>query len=144
MLLEGLLTRGSLPVLEQVMAFTQARHEVLSNNISNFDTVNYKMQDLPAEEFFNALRRAVRRRDRTGGASLEMRPTRHFNWDQTGKLNTKHMLLKNNNILFHDGNNRFVEKQMSEMAQNALLHNVSVEMLRQQYSLLGSAISGRL
>lgn len=145
MLLEGLLNRGSMPVLEQVLAFTHARHKVLVNNISNMDTVGYQMKDLPVQEFYSALDEALVRRNSGGaGQPLEMRNTRHLRWDRHGRLQAQPMTLDDNNILFHDRNNRFVEKQMSDMAQNALRHNASVEMLRQQYELLRTAIRGRL
>ncbi len=145
MFLDSLLNRGSTPVLEQVMNFTEARHAVLANNISNFDTPGYKMQDLPVGEFDAALQDAVARREQKGGsAPLEMNSTRHFQWDSLGKLETTAVELEDNNILFHDDNNRFVEKQMSEMAKNALRHNVTVEMLRSQYNGLQTAIRGKL
>lgn len=144
MIFEGLLNRGALPVLQQVMSFTEARHEVLANNISNLDTVGYKMKDLPTDEFFRTLDDAVRRRDAAGaGASLEMRAGRHLRWDRNGRLQAKPAELENSNILFHDENNRSVEKQMSAMAQNALLHNVTAELLRGKYGLLKAAISGK-
>ena len=134
-----------MPVLQQVMAFTQERHEVLANNISNFDTVGYKMQDLPVEEFFESLDAAIADRDR-GGASrpLRMRSTSNLHWDRVGRLHAQPVEIENNNILFHDGNNRFVEKQMSAMAKNALLHNVSAELLRGQYEMLRTALRERL
>ncbi len=134
-----------MPVLEQVMAFTEARHEVLANNISNIDTVGYKMQDLPVEEFLAALDEAIADRDR-GGASrlLRMQSTRNLHWDESGRLQAEPVEIQNNNILFHDDNNRFVEKQMSAMAKNALLHNVSAELLRSQYELLQTALRERL
>ena len=144
MIFEGLLNRGALPVLQQVMSFTEARHEVLANNISNLDTVGYKMKDLPTDEFFRTLDDAVRRRDAAGaGARLEMRTGKHLRWDRNGRLQVKPTELENSNILFHDGNNRSVEKQMSAMAQNALLHNMTAELLRRQYGLLKTAISGK-
>ena len=145
MLLESLLNRGSMPVLQQVMAFTEARHELLVNNVTNFDTVGYKVQDLPTEEFFSALQAAVKQRDSRGAeGSLKMSSTRHLQWDSQGKLHAQPIELEDQNILFHDQNNRFVEKQMSEMSKNALLHNVAAELLRQQYTLMQSAIRGRL
>lgn len=145
MILEGLLNRGTLPVLQQVMSFTEARHEVLVNNVSNFDTVDYKVKDLSAKEFFSSLRKAVKRRAGGGvGAPLEMRPTRQISWDRNGWLRTEPTEIKNSNILFQDGNNRFVEKQMSTMSKNALLHSLTTELLRQQYGLLKTAISGRI
>ena len=145
MLVEGLLNRGSMPVLEAVMGFTEARHEVLANNVSNFDTVGYKMKDLPSGEFFTALREAVDHRSGGGAsAALEIGSTRHLHWDRQGRLHAEPVELEDNNILFHDRNNRFVEKQMSAMAQNALRHNMAVEMLRQQYNLLQIAIREKL
>ena len=41
MLFENIVNRGNMPVLQQVMAFTEERHKVLADNISNIDTINY-------------------------------------------------------------------------------------------------------
>lgn len=145
MILESLINRGSLPVLQQVMSFTEARNEVLAGNISNFDTVGYKMKDLPVEEFFQALGDAVERRENRGaGAPLDIRSTRNLSWGRSGRLEARPMEIENNNILFHDGNNRSVEKQMATLAKNAMLHNIVTELLRQQYGVLRTAISGRV
>ncbi|MBN2211907.1 MAG: hypothetical protein JW709_10975 [Sedimentisphaerales bacterium] len=145
MLLSNLLNRGSVPVLEKVMEFTEARHEVLANNVSNFDTVGYKVKDLPAEEFFTELRQAVERRaSGGGGAQLELKSTTHFSRDNNGSLQARAQEIEDNNILFHDENNRFVEKQMAAMSKNALLHNVAAELLKMQYEGLQTAIRGRL
>ena len=35
-----------MPVLEQVVNFTEARHGVLAGNIANLDTPGYKTRDL--------------------------------------------------------------------------------------------------
>lgn len=145
MLIEGLINRGAIPVLEQVMAFTQARQEVLANNISNFDTVGYKVQDLSVPEFCQALSKAVERRDKQGaGQPLRMESTRSLRWDRRGRLQARPVEIEDGNILFHDDNNRFVEKQMSGMARNGLLHSVAVELLRAQYNGLQTALRGRL
>jgi len=145
MSLESLINRGSLPVLQAVMSFTEARHEVLANNVSNIDTVGYKMRDLPVGEFFESLNEAIAHRDRRGtGEPLRIRSSRHLEWDNRGNFQVKPMEMENSNILFHDRNNRFVEKQMSELAKNTLLHNLTVELLRKKYEGLETAIRGRL
>jgi flagellar basal-body rod protein FlgB len=145
MFIENLISRGSAPVLEQVLAFTEARQEVIANNISNFDTVGYKAKDLAVGEFFGALSEAVKERaEGGGGRQLRMKSTSSLSWDAEGRLDAKVVEIEGNNILFHDNNNRSVEKQMSEMAQNGLLHNVAVELLRGQYTTLQMALSGRM
>ena len=134
-----------MPVLQQVMAFAQARQKVLADNVSNFDTVGYKMKDLPSEEFFAALSQAVENRDRGGaGAPLAPAATGNLRWDRNGNLHAKPVEIENSNILFHDQNNRSVEAQMSKMAQNGMLHNIIAEMLRGQYAQLQTAIRGNL
>lgn len=145
MLFENLLNRGVSPVLERVISFTQERHQVLTDNISNFDTVGYKMKDLSGEEFAQEMDRALKTRSQGGaGAPLALRTTRHLAWDARGHLQANRIDVENNNILFQDDNNRFVEKQMSQMARNALMHNLSSDLLRQQFGLLGMAISGKV
>jgi flagellar basal-body rod protein FlgB len=47
-------------------------------------------------------------------------------------------------ILFHDGNNRSMEQIMSDNAKNALMHNVVVELLRQQYQTMQTALRERV
>ena len=92
----------------------------------------------------DALEKAVNTRDARGvGAQLNMISTRHLRWDSRNRLQSQPMEIEQNNILFHDRNNRFVEKQMSDMAKNALRHNMASELLKQQYNLLRTAIRGK-
>ncbi len=145
MFLEGLFERGAVPVLQNVLSFSQQRHKVLVNNISNFDTVGYKVKDLPATAFNQALRDAVDRRDRRGvGEPLSVKGQRHFRWDRQGRLEVEPQEVKNNNVLFHDRNNRFIEKQLVAMNKNSGRHQMVSTMLRQQYDLMHTAIRGRL
>lgn len=134
-------------MLEKVMAFTEARHEVLANNISNIDTVGYPMQDLSVAEFDKSLSEAIARREKSGAsAPLTLRSTRNLTWDSRGQLHATATEIDSNetNILFHDRNNRFVEKQMSEMSKNALRHQVVAALLKGKYDGLSQAIRGRL
>lgn len=145
MFLEGLLERGAVPVLQKAMSFSQQRHKILVNNVSNFDTIGYKVKDLPVAKFHRALRDAVERRDSRGGSEpLQVKANRHFCWNSHGRLEVKPQEVKNNNILFHDQNNRFIEKQLVAMNKNTGMHQMVSTMLRQQYDLLQTAIRERL
>jgi flagellar basal body rod protein FlgB len=48
------------------------------------------------------------------------------------------------NILFHDRTNARVEKQMSMLAENAMMHQTMSEMLRGRYEGILKAIRGRV
>ncbi len=141
----SIVSRGVTPVLEQIMVFTEERQNVLADNISNIDTVNYKMKDLDVDAFSASLSEAIEKRSRKGGAaSLEMKSSRNLSWDSRGRMQASTIVAEPGNILFYDKNNRSVEKQMSEMAKNGMTHNLAVELLRGKYSGLEKAIRGTL
>jgi flagellar basal body rod protein FlgB len=48
------------------------------------------------------------------------------------------------NVMFHDGTNGQIEKDMTEMSRNLLLNQVSVDMLRHHYRMMETAIRGRM
>ena len=145
MLFENIVNRGNMPVLQQVMAFTEERHKVLADNISNIDTVDYQMKDLDSDAFFASLSDAIEKRSRRGaGAPLEMKSSRFVDWDNKGRIMATAVPSESDNILFHDKNNRSIEKQMSELAKNGLMYNTAAELLRGQYDKLTMAIRGTM
>ena len=48
----------TIPLLEKIARFGDKRHDVLTANVANIDTPNYKRRDLPVEAFQKALREA--------------------------------------------------------------------------------------
>jgi flagellar basal-body rod protein FlgB len=71
----GLFDSSTLPVLEQVVTFTEARHGVLAGNIANLDTPGYRSQDLSTAEFQTRLKDAIESRQRAADTSRA--PYRH-------------------------------------------------------------------
>ena len=76
----GLFNQTTIPVLEQVVNFSQARHTVLAGNIANLDTPGYKTRDLSPEGFHARLHEAmqfnVHHRVRGGGGCHGCTPRR--------------------------------------------------------------------
>jgi len=142
--LSSLLQRGSIAVMEKNLAFTEARHRVLLNDIANISTPRYKMRDLPVEEFREAMDEAIRRRSEHPNQPLRLEDTRHLRFDGRGHLQAEPVEIEGMNILFHDQNNRSVEKLMSAMMENVLRHNITAELLKKQYRMMELAIRERL
>jgi flagellar basal body rod protein FlgB len=46
--------------------------------------------------------------------------------------------------MFHDGNNRSAEQLMTEGVKNAMMHNMMIELLRQQFSTLETALKDHM
>jgi flagellar basal body rod protein FlgB len=47
-------------------------------------------------------------------------------------------------MLFYDGTNVSIEREMSDLAANAMLHEVTTNLLRGRYDALQKAIRGQV
>lgn len=144
-MIDGLFQGGALPVLERVVQFTEARHKVLVNNIANLTTPYFKPTDLDPRQFQETLGKAID--DRRNSASNRGRPIR---WHDTHEVSFNEDGLtvspspSNDNILFHDQNNRDVERIMQHLAENTMAHNTAIELIRNQMETLKTAIRERV
>ncbi len=144
-MIQGLFNSGSMPVLERMVQFTGQRHAVIADNIANLSTPYYRPKDLSAEKFQKQLRRAVNDRRATAmprQGELRWQDTREFRFHE-GRLDARPETL-DENIMFHDRNNRDLERIMQDLAENTLAHNAGIEMLKSEFSLLKMAIRGTL
>ena len=138
-----LMNRTALPVLDTVLRFTEARHRVLTENIANADTPDYRTKQLDPKGFQRALRAAVDRRGADGSAPLRLEGTKQFRMDAAGRLAVSPTEEPVENVLFHDGTNQRIERQMAYLSENAMTHQVAAELLRGKYEALLTAIRGR-
>src|SRR6201991_187215 len=82
-MLSSLFKSSSLPVLEQVVNFTETRHGVLAGNIANLDTPGYKTRDLSPELFQQRLKEAIETKNQPVsptalGDVADLTPTNNF------------------------------------------------------------------
>lgn len=119
MFIERLVNGGAIPAAEQSLRFTSQRHQLIAENIANIDTVGYVQKDLDEKKFQNLLGRKLDARS-DGDVGLEVE-------NPAG-------------LMFHDGNNRSAEQLMSDLAKNALTHNMYTEFLKQQFSSIEMAL----
>ena len=137
-------SKGSLPILEQVLYFTGRRHDAIVSNIANVETPGYKAIDAPKKDFDTALDRAIQERnDRwvkvfrfEGYGGVAPRPG--------GGMLVENIESPDMGILRHTENNVDVDIEMGKMVQNAGLHNLVANIMAQQFSMLRTAISERI
>jgi flagellar basal-body rod protein FlgB len=141
--LTSLTSRGATPLLERFVAFTEARHRMLVENVANIDTPGYRARQLDAAAFQDELRRAADAR-RTPTDAPRLRESRQFRVASDGALEVTPELEPPENLLFHDGTNTRVERQMAMLADNGMAHQMAVEMLKGNYDGLVKAIRGRV
>jgi flagellar basal-body rod protein FlgB len=149
-MLSSLFQSSSLPVLEQVVNFTEARHGVLAGNIANLDTPGYKTRDLSPELFQQRLKEAIETKNQPVSPTLlgdvaDLSPNyaaeRHDD-EQLAAFGKVKDSMKS--ILRHDGDDVSMEKQVNEMMKNQQQHNLAIGIMSAQFRLLRAAITERV
>lgn len=123
----------------QVIGFGTERHKVMANNIANIDTPGYRMRDLDVANFDKTLARAVERSKRPGnlGGRLDLPGLDSIDPRASSRGGAE----KLRGIVFHDDNDRSVEKLVVDMTKNARRTQHAAALLRNQIRLLRSVIS---
>jgi flagellar basal-body rod protein FlgB len=140
------LNSGAIPSLEATLRFAGERHRLIAHNIANLNTPAFQSKDVSPAGFQRALREAVeRRRERQGGTEGEFEPieTREISQAADGRL-TLTPTTPSGNILFHDRNNRDLERLMQDHAENAGVYRLSADFLRSRYTQLREALAERV
>lgn len=145
MMLEGISNDGAMPVLEAMVRFAGARQRLIAHNVANIDTPEFQPLDVSPREFQKALAAAVERRrsgGRVGDLQIEGGGDAPFEQTPDGQilLNPEP---EPGNLLFHDRNNRDVERLMQANAENVTVFRVASDLLRSRTELMRSAIAER-
>lgn len=130
----------TIPLLQQVASFAEARHHVLAGNIANLDTPGYQTRDLSVARFQEMLRKAL---ESPVGASVPeslgyLPPVLDT---RDARLREVHDALPS--ILMHDGSNVGLEQQVTELTKNQMMHNLALAIMNSQFRLLQAAVSER-
>ena len=129
----------TVPVLEQVVNFDEARQALLAGNIANFDTPLYQARDMDVGSFKKKLAGAIERKNRPPGPFGPEYPLKNGSASAFGSdWPVDHP------ILYHDKNNVGMEFQVTEMAKNNMEFNTALSIMRHQMQLLQTAISERV
>lgn len=118
---------------EQALRFRSHRNEVLSSNIANADTPNYKARDL---DFSNALKSAR-------GQSIGLTKTSDMHRDVVGSTShggeLKYRIPTQSSL---DGNTVETDVEQAKFAENALQYRASLSFLDGRIRSLKFAIKG--
>ena len=127
----------TIPVLEQVVNFSQARHTVLAGNVANMDTPGYQVRDLSVDDFQKRLANAI---------EAQRQPTAHRSPGEPDYEPPEPLAEVSENpksILYHDNSNVGIEHQVTEMVKNQMQHNLALSLMVHQFELLRAAVSER-
>ena len=137
----------TVPVVEQVAYFNEARQALLAGNIANYDTPDYQARDLDVGNFKKKLSVAIVEKHRPPYGPNYIR------YPIPSNINPSHKSFvepfgdtwpTDQHILYHDWNNVGMETQVSEMAKNKVEFDAALSIMRHQMQLLLTSISERV
>ena len=122
---------STISTLERAINQSNTKQKVISNNIANVDTPNYKAQEV---KFGNSLG------DEMQKLSAKKTTSKHIEFGTTSS--SYQVVSKNNTSYQHNGNNVDIDKEMTEMAKNQIQYNALVERLSSKFNSLKTVIKG--
>jgi flagellar basal-body rod protein FlgB len=141
-MIDGMLGSTNLPALERSLQYMAARQKLLAGNIANIETPGYRPTEVAPAAFQQALRDALdqERVDKQGGLAFDESAPVAFS--ESGTELKPQVLAEN--IMFHDGNDRSVERLMQKMQENVYSFRVASQLFRNQFDLINTAIRERM
>ncbi len=134
-----LLDSSVLNVLEKSMDINWFRQQLISNNIANVDTPNYKRQDV---DFQKSLQNALSNTQVDAGASAEPGEADGMQSGLPGAGEQPVIVEQDNTSGSANGNNVDLENELAQQAMNLLQYNAMARLESDQLSMLKTAITG--
>lgn len=137
-MLPSLFGSTTIPVLAEVLNFAQSRHSVLAGNVANVNTPGYRVRDLNEVAFQQKLKEAIRA---AGAKPQGISPGIAHSQPGDEMREVRESL---ENLVYHDNTNIDLEKQVTEITKNQIMHNFALTIMNDQFKLLQTAISERV
>ena len=144
MFVSSITDRGATPALVKTMVFSQARLNMIAENVANIHTPGYRAKQLDTRAFQLALRKALDTRKQDPRRPFVVKAGREVRTDRSGRLTVTPTERPVENILFHDGTNMSIERQMADLAETGMTHRLASMLLRGNFEGLRKAIRGTL
>ncbi len=124
---------GSFTTLEKALDFSSRKQKVISSNIANADTPNYKARDVSFKQMLEEETARGFEAKRTNDKHIAFRST---------EQSEQAVYVKNNRSYNHNGNSVDLDKEMSELATNQIYYNALTDRINSKYQSLQSVIKG--
>ena len=123
--------------LERSLNLRSRRHRVLSANIANIDTPNYKAFDVVLEDAFS--------QTPPGAGNVQLKRTHHSHLPVQSKSLDRVTLKQTKGPPFSlraDGNTVDLDKTMGDLAENTLLFKTAAQIISKKFQGLKEVIRG--
>ncbi|WP_425806991.1 flagellar basal body rod protein FlgB [Desulfitobacterium sp. Sab5] len=132
----GWLDGPMLTALEKGLDASSLRQKVLSDNVANVDTPNFKRSDV---DFQTVLGSVIGEE----GGDLPLKVTMPQHISGTQNISQKAVITDQSSTFRNDGNNVDIEREMANVAENGLYYNSVTQAITSQLGLLRMVIQGK-
>ncbi|WP_434511477.1 flagellar basal body rod protein FlgB [Desulfitobacterium sp. AusDCA] len=132
----GWLDGPMLTALEKGLDASSLRQKVLSDNVANVDTPNFKRSDV---DFQTVLGSVIG--DEGGDLPLKVTMPQHI--AETPNSGQKTVVTDQSSTFRNDGNNVDIDREMANVAENGLYYNSVTQAITSQLGLLRMVIQGK-
>ena len=124
---------GTISTLENALNYSSTKQKVISQNIANVDTPNYKAKDVSFKAAFN---------EALGESLITNRTNiRHFAFNKTNHSSST-IMTKNQVSYNENGNSVDIDQEMADLATNQIYYNALTERISGKFSSLQNVIRG--
>lgn len=117
--------------LENSLHYSTKKNKVISNNIANVDTPNYKAKNV---DFKGVLQEE--------SSKLQLKQTEQKHIPSTQNKHTNEVVTNANTMYNHNGNNVDVDKEMAELAENQIYYRSLVDRINSKFQTLQTVVRG--
>ena len=136
MFIDKLLFSDQTPlVLKNGLDFQSARNLMISTNVSNMETPDFKAHDINFEQ---QLREFIK-----SGGQIQMKSTnnKHFGPSNDGIKSMEPEPFQLNDPEKSNGNNVNVDKEMGKLAENQIMYTAFIQLMMKRGSTVRSAVT---
>nr|WP_295970466.1 flagellar basal body rod protein FlgB [uncultured Bacillus sp.] len=124
---------GTISGLENALNYSSTKQKVISQNIANVDTPNYKAKGVSFKSAFNDALGKTFTANRTD--------SRHYTF-QSHSSSSVTIFNKNQFSYNENGNSVDIDQEMADLADNQIYYNALTERINGKFSTLQNVIRG--
>lgn len=135
-------------VLESALNVSNVRHRVITNNVANVDTPNFRRSEVIFESYLKNYLDKAEQKDigkSKNKLSMSTTNTRHINDEKEEDLPFVGAIVKkvNKQTMRTDGNNVDIDIEMADMAKNTIYYQAVAQRVNGYFASLKSVIESR-
>ena len=124
-------------MLVKIIAFTQSRQKIITQNINNLHGSDFVPMDLAVYEFCGVLNEAIGEHART--RRLVLCDTENIKFGECGSFDFRPMIDIRAKEMLEESSDKYIEMQIGKLLENALNQRIAAELLKHRQTMISAS-----